>query len=296
MIMKSAAFAVLMLAFTALTRPAAGQSPGLNTPLTDDDRRILELVGESFGNALKGVGKAYRFLLLDEAGDKNLFYSHMKTADGQLVELKKLLLLTRPNNRDLIQMLEPVIAAKASMETGAKNMLTTLNTTAKKNLPQDVAKLGNRVDHFAYSFSQFEQKLRTTLIFMYGTENRFLAAAEAAAYMQWDTMEAIAATTGYLLAGESFGQALVTFETKLADFDTQVTKFRRAIDLTQPNKKPVTAALDTLVQKKEHFEATARPLVKSMGPKKSISSAQLNQLSADMDAFSAAMLSFIDKL
>ena len=293
--MKRMAFfsAVLIPALAIL---AAGQTPGRDTPLSADDHRILKLVGGVFGAAMDGIGNAHRYLLTDEEADKNRFFSQMKQADTQITELQQMLRLTRPNDRDLLQSLAPVIAAEKSMDTGATAMLATLATTKKMNLPQEIAKLSNRVDHFAYTFSAFEQKLRNSLIFKYGTDNRDLTAAVAVAHLQWDIMEAIAAATGYLLAGENYGQAMVQFENKLADFDTQVARFRSAVDLTRPEDKPIAAALDTLVQKKDRFSATTRALVKSMGPGKAMATAQFTQLNADIVALAAAIRDFIGRL
>jgi len=293
--MKRMAFfsAVLIPALAIL---AAGQTPGRDTPLSADDHRILKLVGGVFGAAMDGIGNAHRYLLTDEEADKNRFFSQMKQADTQITELQQMLRLTRPNDRDLLQSLAPVIAAEKSMDTGATAMLATLATTKKMNLPQEIAKLSNRVDHFAYTFSAFEQKLRNSLIFKYGTDNRDLTAAVAVAHLQWDIMEAIAAATGYLLAGENYGQAMVQFENKLADFDTQVARFRSAVDLTRPEDKPIAAALDTLVQKKDRSSATTRALVKSMGPGKAMATAQFTQLNADIVALAAAIRDFIGRL
>jgi len=295
MIMKRLAILCAVL-IPVMVLPAIGQAPGCDTPLTDDDHQILKLVGDVFGAAMDGVGNAHRYLLTDEESDKNRFFSLMKQADTQMLELQQLLRLTRPNDQDLLQSLEPVITAKKSMDTGATTMLATLGTTKKNNLPQEIAKLSNRVDHFAYTYNVFEQKLRNTLIFKYGTDNRDLAAASAVAHLQWDTVEAIAAATGYVLAGENYGQAMVQFENKLADFDNQVARFRSAVDLTRPENKPIAVVLDTLVQKKGRFSANTRALVKSMGPGKAMAAAQLTQLNVDIVALAAAIHDFIGRL
>jgi len=264
--------------------------------LTDNDHQILELVGSVFGAAVDGIGSAHRYLLTDEPAAKNRFFSQMKQANTQILQLQNMLKLTRPNNRDLLQSLQPVITAQKSMDTGATTMLATLETTKKKNLSQEVAKLSNRVDHFAYTFKNFEQKLHNTLIFLYGTDNRSLTAASAATHLQWDTVKAISAATGYVLAGENYGKAMVQFKNALADFDTQVTRFRSSVDLTQPKNKPIAIALDTLAQKKDRFQATTRTLVKSMGPGKAMATTQLTQLNADIDALTAAIHDFIGRL
>jgi|GEM_PF-5694458 len=295
MITKRLAFFSAAL-IPALAILATGQTPGRDTPLTADDHRILKLAGDVFGAAMDGIGNAHRYLLTDEEADKNRFFLQMKQADTQITELQQMLRLTRSNDRDLLQSLEPAITAEKSMDTGATAMLATLATTKKKNLPQEVAKLSNRIDHFAYTFNAFEQKLRNNLIFKYGTDNRDLAAASAAAHLQWDTVEAITAATGYVLAGENYGQAMVQFENKIADFDTQVARFRSAVDLTRPEDKPIAMALDTLAQKKDRFVATTRALVKSMGPGKTVAAAQLTQLNADVVALAAAIRDFIDRL
>ena len=296
MTIKIAALIGLALVLAAAMIPATGQTPSRDTPLSDDDHQILKLVDGVFGDAMEGIGAVHRYLLLDEKADKNRFFAQMKQADAQLLQLRQLLQLTRPNDRDLLQSLEPVVTAKNAMDTGATTMLATMGTTKKMNLPQEVAKLSNRVDHFAYTFKNFEQKLRNILIIKYGPDNRSLAAAAAVAHLQWDTMEAISAAAGYLLAGENYGQAMVQFENTLSDFDDQVTRFRSAVDLTRPADKPLAAALDTLAQKKNMFAATTRTLVKSMGPGKSMASAQLTQLNADIKALVAAIRDFIGRL
>jgi len=281
---------------TALAIPATGQTPGRNTPLTADDHQILKLVGSVFGAAVDGIGNVHRYLLTDEDAAKNRFFSQMKLANTQILQLQNMLKLTRPNDRNLLQSLDPVITAQKSMDTGATTMLATLATTKKKNLPQEVAKLSNRVDHFAYTFKNFEQKLHNTLIFQYGTDNRSLTAASAAAHLQWDTVKAISAATGYVLAGKNYGKAMFQFKNAISDFDTQVARFRSAVDLTRPGNKPIAAALDTLVQKMNRFSATTRALVKSMGPGKAMATTQLTQLYADIDALAAAIRDFIGRL
>ena len=293
---KMPLYAVIILTLITMALPATSQMPGRNTPLTDDDHQILELVGSVFGAAVAGIGSAHRYLLTDEDTAKNRFFSQMKQANTQILQLQNMLKLTRPNNRDLLQSLQPVITAQKSMDTGATTMLATLETTKKKNLSQEVAKLSNRVDHFAYTFKNFEQKLHNTLIFLYGTDNRSLTAASAATHLQWDTVKAISAATGYVLAGENYGKAMVQFKNALADFDTQVTRFRSSVDLTQPKNKPIAIALDTLAQKKDRFQATTRTLVKSMGPGKAMATTQLAQLNADIDALTAAIHDFIGRL
>ena len=295
MIMPRLAFSCIVL-IPALAILATGQTPGRNTPLTDDDHQIMELVGSVFGAAVDGIGNAHRYLLTDEDAAKNRFFSQMKQANTQILQLKNILKLTQPNNRDLLQSLEPVIRALKSMDTGATTMLATLGTTKKKNLSQEVAKLSNRVNHFAYTFKNFEQKLHNTLIFKYGTDNRSLTAASAAAHLQWDTVKAISAATGYVLAGKNYAQASIQVKNALSDFDSQVARFRSAVDLTRPANEPIAAALDTLVQNKNRFSATTRALIKSMGPGKAISTTQIAQFNADIDALAAAINDFIGRL
>ena len=131
MTLKITAFISLALVMAAATIPATGQTPGRDTPLAADDHQILKLVGGVFGDAMEGIGAVHRYLLLDEEADKNRFFAQIKQADAQLLQLRQLLQLTRPNDRDLLQSLEPVVTAKNSMDTGATTMLATMGTTKK---------------------------------------------------------------------------------------------------------------------------------------------------------------------
>ncbi|MBU0715933.1 MAG: hypothetical protein KJ964_11305 [Verrucomicrobia bacterium] len=289
---KIALYAVIILTFIAMALPVTGQIPGRNTPLTDDDAQIMQLVGDSYGNTMGGIGEAYRYLLTKDPEHEAGFSSRMNQADKNLLELKNYLLLERPNNRDLHQAMETVISAKALAQTGAQSLLASLNTPKTNNLPQEIVIFSARVDHFNYTFDALERALFNCLILTYGTDNRDLKAAEAVARLQWDSVESMALAHKFLLTGDRM--TTVQFDNKLTDFDSQVAIFRSNRDLTPPDQKTVAAALDILVQKKARFADKIQVLFKAKEMNQGIDPSMLTLLKTDINAFISAVRGFVD--
>ena len=289
---KIALYAAIVLTLIAMARPATGQTPGRNTPLSEDDAQIMQLVGDSYGDTMGGIGNVYLYLLTNGPEHATGFSSRMNQADKNLLELKNYLLLERPSNRDLHQAIETVISAKALMQTGAQSLLASLNTPKANDLPQKIAIFSARVDHFTYTFDALERALLTCLVFTYGTNNRDLTAAEAVARLQWDSVESVALAHKFLLSGDRM--VVVQFDNKLADFDSQVARFRSNRDLTPPDQKTVAAALDALAQKKACFANKAHALFQAKIMNEGIDPSLLIMLKTDVDAFIGAVRGFID--
>lgn len=294
MTIKITAFINLALILLVAASPAAGQTPGRNKPLTDDDVQIMHLVGDSYGDTMGGIANVYLYLLTKDPEHANGFAPRMNQADKNLLELKNYLLLERPNNRDLHQAMETVISAKASMQTGAQALLTSLNTPKANDLPQNTTIFSSRVDHFAYTFDAMERALFNCMVFTYGSDNRGLATAEAVARLQWDSVESVALAHKFLLSGDRMD--MVQFDNKLTDFDSQVARFRSNQDLTPPDKKPIAAALDDLVQKKARFANKAHALFQAKIANQGIDPSMLTLLKTDISALTTALRSFIDLL
>ena len=290
--MKITAFINLTLILAVATIPAIGQTPGRDTPLTDDDAQIMQSVGDSYGNTMSGIGDVYLYLLTKDPEHATEFSSRMNQADKNLLELKNYLLLERPSNRDLHQAMETVISSKAFMQTEAQSLLASLNTPQTNDLPQKITIFSARVDHFTYTFDALERALFNCLIFTYGTDNRDLTAAEAVARLQWDSVESVALAHKFLLSGDRM--AAVQFDNKLADFDSQVARFRSNRDLTPPDQKTVAAALDTLAQKKARFVNKAHALFQAKEMNQGIDPSMLTLLKTDINAFINATRGFVD--
>jgi hypothetical protein len=290
MTIKITAFISLVLA--AATIPATGQTPGRDTPLTNNDAQIMQLVGDSYGDTMSGIGNVYLYLLTKDPEHQAGFAPRMNQADKNLLELKNYLLLERPSNRDLHQAMETVISAKALMQTGAQSLLASLNTPKANDLPQNITIFSARVDHFTYTFDTLERALFNCLIFTYGTDNHDLTAAEAVARLQWDSMESVALAHKFLLSGDRM--AVVRFDNKLADFDSQVARFRSNRDLTPPDQKTVAAALDALAQKKARFANKAHTLFQAKEMNQGIDPSMLALLKTDIYAFISAVRGFVD--
>ena len=292
--MKITALINLALILVGASIPATGQTPGRNMPLTVNDIQILQLVGDSYGNTMSGIGSMYLRLLTQDPAHASSFGPRMSQADKNLLELKNYLLLERPNSRDLHQAIETVISAKAFMQAGAQSLLTSLNTPKATDLPQKIAIFSTRVDHFAYTFEVLERTLFNCLIFTYGTDNRDLTAAGAVARMQWNSVESVALAHKYLLSGDRM--AVVQFNNKITNFDNQVAIFRANQDLTLPDKKNVAAALDAMAQKKAQYASKAHALFQAKEINKGIDPSMLIMLRTDIDAFIGAVRGFIDLL
>ena len=292
MITKTALYAAIILTLIAIALPATGQTPGRNTPLTDDDAQIMQLVGDSYGDTMGGIGNVYLYLLTKDPEHATGFAPHMNQADKNLLELKNYLLLERPNNRDLHQAMETVISAKALVQTGAQSLLASLNTPQTNDLPQKIAIFSAHVDHFTYTFDALERALFNGLVFTYGTDNRALTAAEAVARLQWDSVESVALAHKFLLSGDRM--TVVQFDNKLADFDSQVACFRSNRDLTPPDQKTVATALDALAQKKARFANKAHALFQAKEMNQGIDPSMLTLLKTDINAFISAVRGFVD--
>ena len=145
---------------------------------------------------------------------------------------------------------------------------------------------------FAYTFDVLERALFNCLILTYGTDNCDLTAAEAVARLQWDSVESVALAHKFLLSDDRM--AAVQFDNKLADFDSQVARFRSNRDLTPPDQKPVAAALDALAQKKARFASKAHALFQAKEMNQGVDPSMLTLLKTDIHAFISAVRSFVD--
>jgi len=289
---KIALYAAINLTFVAMTLPVTGQTPGRNTPLTDNDAQIMQLVGDSYGDTMRGIGNVYLYLLTKDPEHATGFSTRMNQADKNLLKLQRYLLLERPSNRNLHQAIKTVISAKANMQTGAQSLLASLNKPKARDLPQKTATFSARADHFTYTFDALERALFSCLVFTYGNNNRDLTAAEAVARLQWDSVESVALAHKFLLSGDRM--AVVQFDNKLVDFDSQIARFRSNRDLTSPAQKTVAAALDVLAQKKTRFANKARALFEAKKMNKGIDPSMLTMLKADIYAFINAVRGFVD--
>ncbi|MCX6992729.1 MAG: hypothetical protein NT011_06240 [Kiritimatiellaeota bacterium] len=289
---KITLYAVIILTLSAMAHPATGQTPGRDTPLSENDVRIMQLIGDSYGDTMSGIGNVYLYLLTKDPEHETGFATRMNQADKNLLELKKYLLLERPSNRDLHQAMETVISAKALMQTEAQSLLASLNMSKANDLPQKIAIFSTRVDHFTYTFDALERALFNCLVFTYGTDNRDLTAAEAVARLQWDSVESVALAHKFLLSGDRM--AVVQFDNKLTDFDSQIVRFRSNQDLTPPDRKIVAIALDALAQKKARFANKAHALFQAKEMNQGIDPSMLTMLKTDINAFISAVCSFVD--
>ena len=292
--MKITAFINLALLLGVTTVPVTGQTPGRNTPLTNNDVQIMQLVGDSYDDTMAGIGNVYLYLITKDPEHAAGFAPRMNQADKNLLALKKYLLLERPNNRELHQAMETVISAKAFMQTEAQSLLASLNAAKPKDVSQKTAKFSASADHFAYTFDVLERDLFKCLILTYGNDNRALLSAEAVARLQWDNVESVAIAHKFLISGDRL--AVVQFDNKLMDFDNQVARLRTNLDLTPPSQKTVAAALDDLVHKKARFADKAHTLFQAKIMNQGIDPAMLTMLRTDIHALNTALRGFIDLL